>query len=215
MNQTCENAESSEFGGSNEPRPLTLRQQAFCDYYLRHGNAARAARECGYSSGNAADSGSHLLKDPRVAARIEELRAAGRDEDERVRDDMIEKLERIYQMAVDKGNLAAAVRAVEAQARIRGYAYGRKPEVKPEIDADELIADAGQVSPSNPTLPPPPKEPPVKFDRHGDLIRDYQDYLEVELDGDAERQRQSILEAERAKSRKTDLDPDDAYWENL
>jgi len=98
---------------------LPLKHQTFCEMYVKCGNAAQAARDCGYAPGNAADTGWRILQHPRVAERIRELQLAGRSEAERIHDEMINKLEHVYELALAKGNLAAAVRAIEAQGRLR------------------------------------------------------------------------------------------------
>ncbi len=53
---------------------LTERQERFCQQYILHGNAARAAREAGYSHDNARKIGSENLTKPDISARIEVLR---------------------------------------------------------------------------------------------------------------------------------------------
>ena len=63
---------------------LNLRQAAFCDEYVKDGNASRAAREAGYSPATAPQHADYLLKSPkvqqaidaRVERRLSEARAA-------------------------------------------------------------------------------------------------------------------------------------------
>ena len=146
-----------------EGRELSLRQKSFCEFYVRHGNAAQAARDCGYAPGNAADTGCRLLKNPRVVTEIAELQLAEKSAEDRVRDELLNKLERIYEAALDKGNLAAAVRAVEAQARLRAQETGRKAALQA---AEEAKAAAHTAVPETPDTPdgPDTSDEPVELD---------------------------------------------------
>jgi len=53
---------------------LNARQEAFCQSYVRYGNATRAAKEAGYSEKTAYQQGHALLKKPEILARIETIR---------------------------------------------------------------------------------------------------------------------------------------------
>ena len=57
-------------------RPLTTKQQRFCEEYLVDLNATAAARRAGYSSRTAEQQGYQLLQIPSVQAAIEALKAA-------------------------------------------------------------------------------------------------------------------------------------------
>jgi phage terminase small subunit len=54
---------------------LSAKRETFCQHYLVSLDAARAAREAGYSARSAKQQGHELLKDEAVAARIQELKA--------------------------------------------------------------------------------------------------------------------------------------------
>lgn len=54
---------------------LNARQEAFCQSYVRCGNATRAAKEAGYSEKTAYSQGHDLLKKPEAKSRIETIRA--------------------------------------------------------------------------------------------------------------------------------------------
>lgn len=54
---------------------LTLKQERFCQEYIIDGNAARAAREAGYSEDTAREIGCENLTKPHIIARIRELEA--------------------------------------------------------------------------------------------------------------------------------------------
>lgn len=51
---------------------LTLKQKAFCDYYIQTGNASEAARKAGYSEKTAPFIGAENLKKPKISAYIAE-----------------------------------------------------------------------------------------------------------------------------------------------
>ncbi len=57
-------------------RPLSVRQQRFVQEYLRDGNAARAARDAGYTSDKSSNQGWKMLRRPAIAAAIAAERAA-------------------------------------------------------------------------------------------------------------------------------------------
>jgi phage terminase small subunit len=58
-----------------EKKPLTEKQELFCQAYLIDFNATKAAKEAGYSSDTAYSIGWENLKKPEIQARISELRA--------------------------------------------------------------------------------------------------------------------------------------------
>ena len=51
---------------------LTLKQQAFADYYIEYGDATKAALAAGYSKKNAGENAAKTLKNPNVSAYIKE-----------------------------------------------------------------------------------------------------------------------------------------------
>ena len=52
---------------------LKEKQEKFCQNYILHKNATRAAKDAGYSDISAHNTGSRLLQDPLVQERLEEL----------------------------------------------------------------------------------------------------------------------------------------------
>ena len=99
-------------------RPLTRRQERFCQAYVVYGSAAKAARAAGYSERSARQQAWRLLHTGRVRARLARLHAdLGRD----FKDSLnvyIGKLELVYRQAVEDRRSLAAVRAVMAQAHL-------------------------------------------------------------------------------------------------
>lgn len=120
-------------------RPLTQRQEAFCQAYILFPNGATAARTAGYAPKSARSQASRLLARPAVAARLRSLRREMVDSNCRRRDDLVAKLEVIYRRALDDHQFMAAMRAVQMQARLAGH-------------LDPVQSDAGQSSgPENAT----------------------------------------------------------------
>lgn len=56
-----------------EKRPLSHKQEMFCQQYIKHFNATKAAAEAGYSKASAYVAGSRNLRIQKVADRIDEL----------------------------------------------------------------------------------------------------------------------------------------------
>ncbi len=106
--------------------PLPPRREAFCQHYVVDPNGTVAAVEAGYAPGSARQEGYRLLNDPAVAARISELRADMASRHGRAVDDHIAKLETVYRKAMTEHHFHAAVRAVEAQARLARLAAARR-----------------------------------------------------------------------------------------
>lgn len=110
--------------------PLTLKQQAWLNAYLEHGNATKAAREAGYSGGQGslAAIGHENLNNPKIAeaiARFQHREAAqtgiGR----------AEVLSRAWQIAVsDQPNNVASLRLI---ADMEGWIV-RKHEVSGSVE---------------------------------------------------------------------------------
>nr|DAI56061.1 MAG TPA: Terminase small subunit [Caudoviricetes sp.] len=64
---------------------LTLKQQAFCDYYIENHNATQAALKAGYSKKTAYTIGAENLRKPQLKAYIEQkLKEMGRTSDDRI-----------------------------------------------------------------------------------------------------------------------------------
>lgn len=57
-----------------EGKPLSFRADQFCREFMLDQNATQAAIRAGFAQGSAKTTASHLMKDPRIIKRIEELR---------------------------------------------------------------------------------------------------------------------------------------------
>ena len=111
--------------GTQEEKPLRSRHEAFCQYFVLYGSAANAAREAGYAPASCKNQGYRLMRQPRIRARVADIRrglARAYALDAQV---LLGKLEALYQRANEDHHFHAAVRAVEAQARIAAMSQGR------------------------------------------------------------------------------------------
>ena len=107
-----------------QAKPLNPRHEAFCQYFVLGGNATYAARSAGYAPQSCNNQGYRLMRRPRIRARVAAIRcelARVYGLDAHV---LLGKLEALYQRANEDHHFHAAVRAVEAQARIAGHLPG-------------------------------------------------------------------------------------------
>ena len=105
----------------DQNKPLRSRHEAFCQHFVLLGNAADAASKAGYAYEWARNQGYRLMRQPRIQARVAEIRsglASAYCLDAGV---LLGKLEAVYQRAVCEHNFHAAARCVEIQARIAGH----------------------------------------------------------------------------------------------
>jgi len=106
---------------------LKEKHEKFCQNYILHRNATRAAKDAGYSQVSAHNTGSRLLQDTAVQERIEELTA-----NMTTSIDVVDEIENQYNVARTQGQTTSALKALELLSRIRGN----------NIDADEITADS-------------------------------------------------------------------------
>ncbi len=142
---------------------LSARQEAFCVAYIRLGSAAAAARRAGYSASAAKSQGWRLLQEPRVRARLDELRRGSGGPSAGGADlaGLMAKLEAVYEDARHTRDYGAAVRAVEAQARlIERFGAVAAPDADDEPSAGEPAGppDPPDAGPSEADAGEPPVE---------------------------------------------------------
>jgi phage terminase small subunit len=130
--------------------PLKARQERFCRRFVEFGCATTAARAAGYAPKSARNAGYRLIRHPRIAARIAQIEAETARLHSRNSDVLVGKLENVYRRAIVDHQFQAAARAVDLQARIRGFT-GQIPEIGEadvESDAwpDMRHADGGRGS---------------------------------------------------------------------
>ena len=155
---------------------LSPRQEAFCVAYLRLGSAAAAARRAGYSPAAAKSQGWRLLREPRIRARVDALRRqAGTPVGANANGAvdlaaLMAKLESVYDDARERRDFTAAVRAVEAQARLleRFGTLAAGSETPPEAPDDCLDGDPPEDHGDTPA-PPAASNPEDDAHRDGQL----------------------------------------------
>jgi hypothetical protein len=112
---------------------LKEKQEKFCQAYILHRNATRAAIAAGYSEASAHNQGYRLLQDDKIQERIEELT------NEISTDvDVIAEIEKQYEQARNAGHGAVALKALELLSRVRGNNVDEE-DVTPESLEAEII----------------------------------------------------------------------------
>ena len=106
---------------------LKEKQEKFCQNYILHKNATRAAKDAGYSEISAHNTGSRLLQDPLVQERLEELAI-----NMTTSIDDVDEIEKQYDVARVQGQTTSALKALELLSRIRGN----------NIDVDEITTES-------------------------------------------------------------------------
>ena len=94
---------------------LNDKQERFCQAYILHRNATKAAATAGYSETSAHNQGHRLLQDERIKERIDELTTEISTDV-----DVISEIEKQYEVARNAGNGNTALKALELLARVRG-----------------------------------------------------------------------------------------------
>ena len=116
--------------------PLKARQERFCRRFVELACATTAARAAGYAPRWAKSAGYRLLRHPRIAARIAEIEAETARLHNRSSEVMVGKLENVYRRAVVDHQFHAAARAVDLQARIRGFTGVYQHSLSADADAE-------------------------------------------------------------------------------
>lgn len=112
-------------------RPLSVREELFCQGIANGLNQAAAIREAGYNCKTVETQsiqGNALLKRPRVKRRVEELVAEKSASTSRDRESYIRELEELAGLAKRKGNLSVMAKAIELKGRMLGF-YVERSEV--------------------------------------------------------------------------------------
>lgn len=103
---------------------LTPKQEAFCLAYLKTGNASEAYRQS-YSASRMSDKqvweeASKLLKNPKVAQRVEELRAPVRAKAQLTLEGHLARLDELSRKAEEDGQFSAAITAETNRGKAAG-----------------------------------------------------------------------------------------------
>jgi len=106
---------------------LKERHEKFCQNYVLHRNATRAAKDAGYSEVSAHNQGGRLLKQQDIKDRIDELSSSLTTSI-----DVVDEIENQYNVARTQGQTTSALKALELLSRIRGN----------NIDVDEITTES-------------------------------------------------------------------------
>ena len=126
---------------------LTPKQASFCHHYLECGSAAEAYRRsydaARMKPATVHESASRLLASPAVAARVRELQAAAARAHEITLEERIQTYTRLAHLALERGDVATAVRAQDSITKIAGlFSEARKNERDPLTDLPREVRDA-------------------------------------------------------------------------
>jgi hypothetical protein len=170
---TCSAEASAETNtAANTSPPLPHRQEVFARHIVAGCSQAEAARRAGYAWDSARQTGSRLVADINVAARIAELALAKEDSHRQEHDDLVGNLKRLMNDSMSKKNVSGALRAVDMIARFQGhYANGNRgqsglaPALADARDSFDSPAPEAEPIPEpeavfDPPMPPEPQPPP-------------------------------------------------------
>ncbi len=99
---------------------LPHRQEAFARHVAAGRTLTDAARLAGYAWDSARQTGSRLMKEPRIAARVAGIAHAKEDQRQGELDELVAGLKRVMIDAMERKNDFATLRAIDMIARLRG-----------------------------------------------------------------------------------------------
>jgi len=119
---------------------LTPKQENFCHAFIELGNASDAYRAC-YDIGQMKPatinrSAKELIDNPKITARIEELRAPVVERVRITLESHLDEMQRLKDLALQKDNINAALTAEMGRAKAAGL-YVTKVESKTELTGPE------------------------------------------------------------------------------
>ena len=149
-------SEDEELANLTALELLTPKQQAFCQYYVKCFNVAKAANDAGYSVTSAAAIGYALLKRPEIQAYIESLRQI---ESHKYRYTILDELADLYKQA-KQGDIQysivkqddgtqIAVPILREEADGSWVPHRDKPEYKIALEALRTMAEYTLPKPDN------------------------------------------------------------------
>jgi hypothetical protein len=163
---------------------LPHRQEAFARHVAAGRTLTDAARLAGYAWDSARQTGSRLMKEPHIAARVADLTHANDNQRQGELDELVSGLKRLMIDTMERKNDFAALRAIDMIARLRGLVpttakrsdgiaaaleemrqcqaedEEAEPEAAPDLDpgpTPETVFDP----PMPPELPPPVEPAPA------------------------------------------------------
>src|SRR3954467_9825387 len=99
---------------------LPHRQEAFARHVAAGRSLTEAARLAGYAWDSARQTGSRLMKDPDIAARVADIAHAKEDQRQGELDELVGTFKRLMIDTMERKNDFAALRAIDMIARLRG-----------------------------------------------------------------------------------------------
>ena len=123
---------------------LTPKQEAFCLAYIETGNASEAYRRS-YNAGNMSAStvnrtAKELVDNPKITARLQELRAPAVEKAQITLEQHLRDLQRLRDLAEASEKYGPAVTAEMARGKASGF-YVDRVEHSGKIGLESLIAD--------------------------------------------------------------------------
>jgi hypothetical protein len=122
MPQSAEASAETPFHARTSAHPLPHRQEAFARHVASGRSLTEAARLAGYAWDSARQTGSRLMKEPHIAARVADLTHANENQRQGELDELVSALKRLMIDSMARENDFAALRAIDMIARLRGLA---------------------------------------------------------------------------------------------
>ena len=117
---TCSAEASAETFLHARIQALPHRQEAFARHVANGRSLTDAARQAGYAWDSARQTGSRLMKDPDIAARVADIAHADNTRRQGELDELVAGLKRLMIDTMARKNDFAALRAIDMIARLRG-----------------------------------------------------------------------------------------------
>ncbi|UEM04495.1 terminase small subunit [Skermanella rosea] len=141
--------------------PLPHRQEAFARHVASGRSFSQAARLSGYAWNSARQTGSRLMRDPGVAARVVELTAIEDTRRHAELDELVAAAKRVLLDAMEKQQHFAALRAIDQIARLRSLDGPQADARRAAFDDDPDDAEEGGGPVSSIADPDALFEPPM------------------------------------------------------
>jgi phage terminase small subunit len=120
MTRSAEASAETLLHACPQPHPLPHRQEAFARHVAAGRSLTEAARLAGYAWDSARQTGSRLMKDPDIAARVADIAHAKEDQRQGELDELVGALKRLMIDTMERKNDFAALRSIDMIARLRG-----------------------------------------------------------------------------------------------
>jgi hypothetical protein len=147
------------------PPALPHRQEAFARHVAAGRSLTEAARLAGYAWDSARQTGSRLMKEPQIAARVAGIAHAKEDQRQGELDELVGALKRLMIDTMARKNDFAALRAIDMIARLRGLV---PTTAKRSDDLEAALEEMRQLPPepeeTGDEEPALPADPEIAFD---------------------------------------------------